>query len=64
MLAGDWHKSSYSHANGNCLEAAYQGVVQVRDTKQEHTPDDERIVLRFTPRAWNVFLAGVRRPAS
>jgi hypothetical protein len=52
-----WVKSSYSFANGNCVEVANLtgGHVGVRDSKNIPGP-----VLRFTPDEWNAFLGGVR----
>lgn len=57
--ATDWHKSSYSPQNGNCVE---QGIVvntgetAVRDTKNEGTG----AVLKFDRSAWTAFVASVR----
>lgn len=52
-----WRKSSYSNGSGgNCIEIATPDrVVAVRDSKDPAGP-----VLRFTPRAWRCFVAGVR----
>jgi hypothetical protein len=52
-----WVKSSFSFANGNCVEVANlpQGGIGVRDSK-----DTEGPILRFTPDEWNAFLGGVR----
>jgi hypothetical protein len=52
-----WVKSSFSFANGNCLEVASlpEGGAGVRDGK-----DPDGAVLRFTPAEWRAFLAGVR----
>ncbi|GAA5033923.1 hypothetical protein GCM10023258_34190 [Terrabacter aeriphilus] len=58
--AGDsrptWRKSSYSGANGDCVEIAMtpEGV-GVRDSEDPSGP-----VLSFTHRQWECFLAGVR----
>ena len=50
-----WHKSSFSGANG-CVEVALvEGGAAVRDSKDPASP-----VLRFTAREWEAFLAGVR----
>ena len=53
-----WIKSSYSYANGNCVEVARlpDGQVGVRDSK-----NPERAILRFTSAGWRAFLAGARR---
>ncbi|HEY1700903.1 MAG TPA: DUF397 domain-containing protein [Trebonia sp.] len=34
MLMSTYRKSSYSHANGNCVEAGRASGVVVRDTKE------------------------------
>lgn len=49
----DWHKSSYSGYNGDCIEVRIvNGRVQVRDSKNRGGP-----VLEFTPDEWKAFLA-------
>jgi Domain of unknown function (DUF397) len=50
-----WVKSSYSFANGNCVEIATlaDGMVGIRNSKDPDGP-----VLRFTPGEWNAFLSG------
>jgi len=52
-----WVKSSFSFANGNCIEVAslYEGAVGIRDSKNA-----EGLVLRFTQPEWHAFLGGVR----
>jgi hypothetical protein len=52
-----WVKSSYSFANGNCVEVANLtgGQVGVRDSKNVGGP-----VIQFTPDEWHAFLGGVR----
>ena len=52
-----WVKSSFSFANGNCVEVASLngGAVGVRDSKNA-----EGQVLRFTQPEWHAFLGGVR----
>ena len=63
MLDGDqapdsgWVKSSFSFANGNCVEVADLpgGGIGVRDSKDTLGP-----VLHFTPDEWQAFLAGAR----
>ena len=57
-----WKKSSYSAANGNCVEVARlsAGYVGVRDSKDAGLP-----VLGFTPDGWRTFIMAVktsRRP--
>lgn len=56
-----WYKSTYSGGQGgNCLEWApasvSSGVVPVRDSK-----DTSRPGLRFSPAAWDAFVAAVKR---
>jgi hypothetical protein len=57
LAHADWRKSSYSSANGNCVEVAHSmpGIVAVRDSKN---PDSPALVL--DPRGWSAFLAGVQ----
>ncbi|HMH90136.1 MAG TPA: DUF397 domain-containing protein [Streptosporangiaceae bacterium] len=52
-----WVKSSFSFANGNCVEVAGlgDGDVRVRDSKDPAGP-----VLRFTPDEWAAFVSGVQ----
>jgi hypothetical protein len=52
----DWRKSSYSYANGNCLEMGElpDGDIGVRDSKDPGGP-----VLKFTPDEWREFLRAV-----
>lgn len=51
-----WRKSSFSCADGGCVEVAFlaNGVVGVRDSKDRSGPK-----LAFTPKEWSTFLAGV-----
>jgi len=52
----DWRKSSYSGANGSCVETATgNGVVLVRDTTNR-----EGGTLAFTAGAWQAFLETLR----
>ena len=53
-----WIRSSYSYANGNCVEVARlpDGQVGVRDSK-----NPQAAILRFTSSGWYAFLAGARR---
>jgi hypothetical protein len=57
LSATSWRKSSFSMANGNCVQTALlpTGEVAVRDSK---APD--RGVLVFTPSEWRAFIAGVK----
>jgi hypothetical protein len=52
-----WVKSSFSFANGNCVEVAGlpDGRVGVRHSKDVTGP-----ILRFTSDEWHAFLGGVR----
>jgi len=52
-----WIKSSFSYAQGSCVEVASlpDGGVGVRDSKDPSGP-----VLRFTPGEWYAFLGGAR----
>ncbi|GIG85617.1 DUF397 domain-containing protein [Plantactinospora endophytica] len=53
-----WHKSSYSGAEGDCVEVAdnLPDLVAVRDSKDPYGP-----VLAFAPGPWRQFVRGVRR---
>jgi hypothetical protein len=58
LAEAHWRKSSYSSNNGgNCVEVARNlpGIVAVRDSK-----DPDGRALRFTPEAWQAFLASAR----
>lgn len=50
-----WHKSTYSGAEGNCIEVApVQGIVATRDSKVDGGP-----ALIFSATQWTGFLQGV-----
>ena len=59
--AGDaavhWIKSSLSFANGDCVEVAR---LPDRRVGVRHSKDPAGPVLRFTPREWLAFIAGIR----
>jgi hypothetical protein len=48
-----WKKSSFSFANGNCVEIA--DGVQVRDSKDPNGP-----VLQFSTATWSKFIQEVK----
>jgi hypothetical protein len=52
-----WKKSSYSAANGNCVEVARldAGYIAVRDSKNVAQP-----ALGFTPASWRTFISAVK----
>jgi hypothetical protein len=52
-----WKKSSYSAANGNCVEVARLGAgyIAVRDSKNAAQP-----ALGFTPAGWATFISAVK----
>jgi Domain of unknown function (DUF397) len=53
----NWKRSSYSSAQGNCVEVARvrDGGTAVRDSKDVSGP-----VLQFTDGAWRAFLTAIR----
>jgi hypothetical protein len=59
-MKSKWRKSSYSTAQGNCIEVAdHDSRVLVRDTKDRTGP-----MLRFTSDAWVKFTTKVSSDAS
>jgi hypothetical protein len=57
LSRADWHKSSYSSQNGNCVEVATNlpDVVAVRDSK-----NPEGSVLVVTADVWRAFIVQVQ----
>jgi hypothetical protein len=52
-----WRKSSYSHANGDCVEvAATLQAVGVRDSRQQGSGP----VLEFRVQTWRAFIVGAK----
>ncbi|GAB3208658.1 DUF397 domain-containing protein [Nocardia tengchongensis] len=53
----NWFKSTYSQAQGECVEVAFldSGRVGVRDSKNPTDP-----ALTFTPGEWDAFTQGVK----
>jgi hypothetical protein len=53
-----WKKSSYSAANGDCVEVSHlvNGHIWVRDSKNVSMP-----VLGFTAAGWQTFVGEVKR---
>ncbi|MFE6710272.1 DUF397 domain-containing protein [Streptomyces sp. NPDC057695] len=60
MTEPNWHKSTYSGDNDNCIEVADNApsVIRVRDTK-----DHAKGELTATPAAWTAFTAFARTRA-
>jgi hypothetical protein len=53
LSRAEWHKSSYSSQDGNCVEVARNlpGLVAVRDSKE---PDGAKLVV--SQETWRVFI--------
>ncbi|MFG2113317.1 DUF397 domain-containing protein [Streptomyces sp. NPDC048718] len=60
-VASAWRKSSYSSANGQCVEVAdhLPGVVPVRDSKLDAGPQ-----LAFGASAWALFVGELKDQSS
>ena len=57
LSRAEWHKSSHSSQDGNCVEVARNlpGLVAVRDSKE---PDGAKLVV--SQETWRVFIGSVR----
>jgi hypothetical protein len=57
LSRAEWHKSSYSSQDGNCVEVAgnLPGLVAIRDSQ---APDEARLVV--SREIWRVFISSVR----
>ncbi len=57
LSRAEWHKSSYSSQNGNCVEVAHNlpGLVAIRDSKE---PGRAKLVV--SAETWRAFLLAVR----
>jgi hypothetical protein len=60
LACAQWSKSSYSSANGACVEVAknLRGIVAIRDSKD---PDGPK--LRISSAGWQTFLSRLRSSA-
>jgi hypothetical protein len=58
LSRAEWHKSSYSGQNGNCVEVATNlpGLVAVRDSE---SPDGAKLMLSSP--AWRRFVEALGR---
>lgn len=58
LSRANWHKSSYSSANGQCVEVAegIPGAVPVRDSKNPQGP-----ALIMSADGWSEFVSAVKR---
>ena len=56
----NWRKSTYSRANGNCVEVGTgHALVAVRDSRDPDGP-----VIDVSPKAWTEFTKHVKRATS
>ena len=57
LSRAEWHKSSYSSQDGNCVEVARNlpGLVAMRDSKE---PDGARLAV--SRETWQLFIRTVR----
>ncbi len=58
LSGATWFKSSWSHANSDCVEVAFlgEGDVGIRDSKN---PAGAALVV--SPSEWDAFVAGASR---
>jgi hypothetical protein len=58
MIDSTWRKSSYSSAQGNCVEVSADGAgaVSLRDSKQVPGPE-----LTISGQAWSQFVQAIKR---
>lgn len=56
LSRAEWHKSSYSSQDGNCVEVARNlpGIVAIRDSK-----DPNGAMLVIAARGWHCFIRGI-----
>lgn len=57
-----YRKSSYSHANGNCVEVGQVAGVAVQDTKE--AGQLYRVVLEFPVADWREFIRALKGTAA
>jgi hypothetical protein len=57
LSRAEWHKSSYSSQDGNCVEVARNlpALVAVRDSKSPDGPN-----LLVSPETWQLFVMSIR----
>ncbi len=61
MTSATWRKSTYSNAQGSCVEAgSVPGRVLVRDTTQHGAGP----VISVRPAEWHRFMASIRASAT
>ena len=57
LSCAQWHKSSYSGQNGNCIEVGCNlaGLVAIRDSESPDAPN-----LLVSRETWRAFLQAIR----
>jgi hypothetical protein len=60
LSRAEWHKSSYSSQDGNCVEVARNlpGIVAIRDSKDSDGPK-----LVIASPEWDGFISAIRTPS-